>query len=131
MFSRLRAFLAGRYGPDQLTFAIIILAILFNLAARFVLYWPFTGVSALLYVIAVLRMFSRNYPARRSENARFMRIFYRIRGFFFRMKARMESRRTYRFFKCPGCKNTLRVPKGRGRIRITCPKCGERFEKKT
>ena len=131
MFNRLRAFLSGRYGIDQLSIALIVPALAACFAARFALYWPLTALSLVLYGLALWRMFSRNFTARRAENARFMKTVNSVRGFFMRMRARVQSRKSYRFFKCPGCKNTLRVPRGRGKIRITCPKCGERFEKKT
>jgi ribosomal protein L37AE/L43A len=76
-------------------------------------------------------MFSKNIPARSRENAVFMKIWYRIKNLFFKEKVKFQNKKTHKFFKCPGCRKTLRVPKGKGRIYITCPKCGERFTKKT
>jgi len=131
MMNRLRAFMSGRYGLDQLSFAIMIFAIIATLISNFVLYWPLNIVSFALYGFALFRMFSRNFNARRRENSRFMRIWTKLKNFFNHLSMRIRDSKTHRFFKCPSCKNTLRVPKNRGRILITCPKCGERFEKKT
>lgn len=131
MFNRLQSFFAGRYGLDQLSVAIFILAVIAGMVSNFVVPLPLTIVSFLLYCLTVFRMFSRNFNARRNENARFMRIWNRVRSFFSRLRTRIRDSKTHRFFKCPGCHNTLRVPKKRGKLLITCPKCGERFEKKT
>lgn len=129
--NRLRAFMAGRYGLDQLSIALLILGIIFTIISNFVAYILLSILSMAVYIIAVLRMFSRNFISRRAENARFMKIWNTVRNRLSGFRVRVRDRKTHRFFKCPGCKNTLRVPKGRGKLLITCPKCGERFEKRT
>ena len=84
-----------------------------------------------LLIWAIVRSLSRNVYARRRENDRFLRYWWPVRtklsGFFRRLKCS----KTHKFFKCPGCGNMLRVPKGKGKIEITCPRCGERFRRKT
>ncbi len=127
----LRNFMIGRYGPDQLYIALFIGAVLFGLLA--VIPWLsfFTIISYALLIYAIFRMLSRNIAKRRRENDIFLRYWWPLR---YKIKARIErfkSRKTHKFFKCPGCKNILRVPKGKGKIQITCPKCGERFERRT
>ena len=127
----LRNFMIGRYGPDQFYFALFIAAVVFSLLAAIpgLLFLRF--ISYVLLIYAVFRMLSRNIVARRRENDRFLRFWWPLR---YKIKARIErfkSRKTHKFFKCPGCKNILRVPRGKGKIQITCPKCGERFERKT
>ena len=99
----------GRYGPDQLNMALIILAIVVGILANIIKLNVITLLSYLLLILVIFRMLSRNMAARRREN----------------------DSRNYRFFKCPGCRNTLRVPRGNGKIQITCPRCGERFIKRS
>ncbi len=129
--NRLRAFMAGRYGLDQLSIALLILGIIFTIISNLVANVPLSILSMAVYIVAVLRMFSRNFTSRRAENARFMKIWNPVRSSLSGFKVRARDHKTHKFFKCPGCKNTLRVPKGRGKLLITCPKCGERFERRT
>lgn len=118
----LRNFMMGRYGPDQLNVALIIASFAFSLGAAAFSYLIY--VSYLLLFLALYRMLSRNIQKRRAENDRFLR-------FWSPLKQRWKNRKTHKYFRCPSCRNTLRVPRRKGRLQITCPKCGERFIKKT
>lgn len=114
----LRRFLSGRYGMDELGVALLIIGFLLMLAARFwmaILLIP--AYAALGYEI--YRSYSRNIAARRRENAWFTRLIAPLRD------------RKNRYFRCPKCGQSIRVPRGKGRIRVRCPKCGEQFEKTT
>lgn len=126
-----RKFMAGRCGPDQLSFALLIVSLLFDLAANFTRFMPLHLISLALLVFCFYRMLSRNFEKRRQENQRFLGVWYRIRNFFLRKKDKLRQSKQYRFFKCPSCHNNLRVPKGKGKIYVTCPRCGERFIRKT
>jgi len=84
-----------------------------------------------ILALGLFRMYSRNIPARRRENDRFLTITAPIRSRLRKIKNAFRDRKTHRFFACPACRNTLRVPRKRGKIQITCPRCGERFVKKT
>lgn len=127
----LRNFMAGRYGPDHLNTALIIVALLLSFLSRFAILSLLVYLSYLLLILTVFRFLSRNIQKRRAENDKFLRLYWpvkqKIKAFF----SRMKSRKTHVFFKCPGCGNLLRVPRGKGKLQITCPKCGERFLKKT
>ena len=91
-----------------------------HFAGRLVLPPAVAGVSSWVPFFAVIfRMFSRNISARRRENQRFVGFFSRLRD------------RDNRYFSCPKCRQMVRVPKGKGKINIRCPKCGEKFMKKT
>ena len=131
MMNRLRAFMAGRNGIDGLGYGLLIAAIVVNLAARMVRRDGISAflslVAAALMVICILRIFSRNVAARRKENQRFLGIFGKAKGAAADWKYRMSCAGEYKFFTCPGCHNKLRVPRGKGKIQITCPKCGQRF----
>jgi len=130
-FNFLRRLMAGRNGPDQLTFASIGLALVFNAIYSFSRQIFFEIFSSILLLYAIFRIFSRNIVKRRAENARFMGFISPIREWFKWKIIQIKSSKTHKFFRCPGCKNILRVPRGKGKIHITCPKCGQRFDGKT
>ena len=127
-----RRLMYGRYGSDELNLLLLILAVLVSLCNAilssiftqsevFVLYIsPALSVLMLaLLAVNLFRCFSRNISKRQKENKR-------LRNFFTRLKDR-----NHRYYRCPGCRQRVRVPKGRGKINIRCPKCGNRFVKKT
>ena len=124
-------FMTGRYGPDNLFIACYVGAMVLWILSLFpALSWmQFIGYALLIY--ATWRFFSKKADKRRAENEKFVRAMNGIsRSFAFRME-KIRSRKEYKFFKCPACSNNLRVPRGKGTIAITCPKCGERFTRKS
>jgi predicted RNA-binding Zn-ribbon protein involved in translation (DUF1610 family) len=123
--------MAGRYGPDHLNAAIFVAALIVSVIARFTNVFIITYVSYLLLALAIFRMLSRNIPKRRAENDKFIRFWWPIKQKLKGYITRLKDSRTHKYFRCPSCKNTLRVPRGKGKLQITCPKCGERFFKKT
>jgi len=127
----LRNFMAGRYGPDQLNIALIIAGVVCGLIADFTGFMPLTLISYAAVIYALVRLLSRKIEKRRRENDRFLSFWWPIRKKLLEKRDQLRDRKRYRFFKCPSCGQTLRVPKNKGRIQITCPKCGERFIKKT
>lgn len=122
----LQRVMSGRYGPDQLNTAMLILAIILSITASLTGLGILSTLVYVLLILAILRLMSRNIYARRKENDRFLKYWWPIRT-----KVKNLFDKDYKFLKCPECKCTLRVPKGKGTIQITCPKCGERFIKKT
>ena len=137
MRQRFAEFLRGRYGPDEMgrftnTACFVLLLLSFIRPLRF-LYLP----ALILLVITVFRMFSRNFTARSRENDWFKRTRYKVHGFFGTLMQRTVgsgrfSRRTPNLiFACPSCGQKIRVPKGRGRIEITCSRCRTAFRRRT
>ena len=134
MRQRIARFMLGRNGQDPLNIFILIVATLALVLGSFLR--NFVGdilrlITLALIAVSWFRMLSKNLPRRRAENARYLRWRYQVSGFFRCQKTRWEQRRDYRFFTCPSCRSTLRVPRGRGRIRIVCRKCGSSFVRKT
>lgn len=127
----LRNFMTGRYGPDHLNIAMIIFSFILSLIHGVSGFTPLLYISYVLLALALFRMLSRNISRRRAENDKFIRYWWPIRTKISRTFANIRHRKTYKYFKCPSCGNTLRVPRGKGKLQITCPKCGERFIKKT
>ena len=127
----LRKFMIGRYGPDHLNIAMIIFSLALSLTHTVTGFSPVLYVSYVIIALAFFRMLSRNITRRRRENDKFIRYWWPIRTKFVRFFSRFRDGKAYKYFKCPSCSNTLRVPRGKGKLQITCPKCGERFLKKT
>lgn len=119
----------GRYGVDHLSFAMLLPAMALMLLGRGRL-WPLELVGLALMVWADWRILSRNISARAQENGVFLRYWQGARGAWDRLTARIKDR-DHCYYRCPRCRQQLRVPRGRGRIVITCPKCRHEFVKKT
>lgn len=135
MREKMQRFMMGRYGADELAKtlnAIVLVCLVISMFGAKVpvlaiFYW--IGIALMIY--NCFRMFSRNVPKRYEENQKFLTMRYRAVAKSNTMKKRWQQRKTYRFFRCPGCRQTVRVPKGRGKICITCPKCRKEFVKKS
>ena len=120
---RLRNFMIGRNGQDQLGVAMfltgVVCLVLSMIFGRFLWSFVFNLLSWVLLLLCIFRMYSRNLAARGAENRAFLRFFAQLKD------------RKHRYFHCPHCRQQVRVPRGRGKISITCPKCRNRFIKKT
>ncbi len=124
-------FMSGRYGTDELsrfTLAVCLVLLVVNI---------FTGqtliylLALVLLVVSYFRMFSRNYVKRSAENDKYMEITQGIRGRFQKTGRRAQEAKDYHIYKCPSCGQKIRVPRGKGKICITCPKCRNEFQKKS
>lgn len=130
MRERLARFMAGRYGNDQLNnFLLVVSAVLLLLG---ILFPGSVGRVSHPLLLAVLiyiyfRMFSRNIPRRQQENGKYLRARYKVTAALRMRRERWVQRREYKFFVCPACKTHLRVPRGQGKIKIVCRKCGNTF----
>ena len=124
-------FMYGRNGGDQLNVALLVVYLAVCLLQA--LFAGRQGLSALLHlltlVIAALvlfRMFSRNLEKRRAENARFLSWWSPIQCRFHGARQRRLDKE-HKYFTCKNCKTICRVPAGKGKIVITCPKCGRKI----
>ncbi len=134
MKERFYKFMSGRYGNDQLGKALLILDVILLLLGC--IFSDSVGGIFSLLAIALLvyiyfRMLSRNIYRRQEENGKYLRLKYKVATKFKVLKERWVQRKEYKFFTCPSCRATLRVPRGRGKIKIVCRKCGTSFEGKS
>ena len=134
MRERLLRFMAGRNGMDRLNLflqavdlLILILAAVFRGAVGRVLF----PIAVALLIVVYFRMFSRDRVRRMQENERYLRLREQVIAAFRRNKTVWDQRKDYKFFTCPACKTTLRVPRGKGKIKIVCRKCGNSFTGKS
>ena len=125
---KISAFLYGRNGFDDLAKLSLILSIVVFLIYGF---WPrgivkfvLSLVTYALMIYAYFRILSKKVYKRRKENQKYL-------GMINMTKTRWNQRKTHKFYRCPKCKTWLRVPKGRGKITITCVKCSTKFDRKT
>ena len=130
---RIAAFMYGRYGQDELNFVILILALILSIvgALPFPWIWLAAPISFALLVWSIFRSFSKNIPKRRRELERYLKIKRKPANAIKLRKNKKRDKKTHCYFKCSKCKAVLRVPKGKGSIIVTCPRCGERIEKNT
>ena len=118
----LNRFMAGRYGQDRLNIAMLVVGCVLCFVQMFVpsgVGFVLTIISETLLILSLFRCFSRNTYKRYNENRKFLLMIDRIKD------------RDHRYYACPKCRQTVRVPRGKGKIAITCPKCREKFIKKT
>ena len=118
-----RRFMEGRYGNDKLNMVLLWIGVGCSLMSMFI---PFQYVkiafwilSYIFMILAILRACSRKVYKRYQENRRFLRLVEQCRD------------RQHKYYSCPRCRQSVRVPRGKGKIAITCPKCKEKFIKKT
>ena len=126
----LSRFMYGRNGADQLGLASILLLLILNTVNLFVKYSSQTTpailstIVFLLMVWTLFRMFSRNLPKRRGENAWFLNKIVNPIRYGFKNHRTRRLDKEHKYFTCPNCRAVCRVPRGKGKIIITCPKCG-------
>ena len=127
-------FMYGRNGADNLTRFVSTASVVVLLISMFIggmLRSVLFAVAVLMLVYSYFRMFSKNLTARRKENAKYVQQKQRLKSWWNLRREMWKQRKEFKFFKCPSCKAVLRVPSGKGKIRIVCKKCGTSFEKKT
>ena len=123
MAAGLRSFMAGRYGTDRLNMVILcsglgasILSVLVPVPPFNLVFW---ALSYALMIWAIFRSLSRNTYKRYQENRKYLMFLQKIKD------------KDHRYFDCPRCRQQVRVPRGKGKIAISCPKCREKFIRKT
>ncbi|MBP5159932.1 MAG: hypothetical protein ILP10_06485 [Lachnospiraceae bacterium] len=132
MRDRIIRFMQGRYGVDNLTRFLMFFGLAVMLISYFFGFVPTYYVSLVIIVYAYYRAFSRNISARRRENEKYLEFVSKLKGGFKRGGAQTRtSEPGVRIFTCPSCGQKVRVPSGKGKIQITCPKCHVKFIKKT
>lgn len=127
---RLYSFMIGRNGADALSRALLILYLVLFVINLFVRSWVATAVEYALIIYSLFRMLSRNLPARRRENAWYLKCENGIKGACKLQRNKWRDRKTHAYRRCPQCKSVLRLPKQKGRHTVRCPQCQHRFETK-
>lgn len=135
MRDRFRRFMQGRYGVDHFSHFLVVVALILMVLQLFIrssaAYLILNTLVVVIIVYAYFRIFSRNHYKRYAENEKYLQVHNRVKVFLATKKSHLLQRKTHRIFKCPGCGQSIRVPKGKGKIAITCPKCRTEFIKRS
>lgn len=130
MREKLQRFMIGRYGVDEMGRVMLYGAIFLMIVSMFVKKDFIYTAALVLLLIGYFRMFSRNISKRYEENQKYLvwknKVFRNAEA-----AKRQRADKEHRYYKCPSCHQKVRVPKGRGKISICCPKCSTKFIKRT
>lgn len=121
----------GRYGNDQLSRVYLGITLVLLVLSLFTHWTIFYIAGIVLLIYCYYRMFSKNITKMSAQNQKYLNFRYGLAVKRQKVKTRMQQRRVYHFYKCPQCKQKVRVPKGHGKICITCPKCRAEFIRKS
>lgn len=134
MRERIQRFMQGRYGSDELSKAMLVAMVVCAVLTWFTKGFLDTILTLAMWILLIysyIRMFSRNHSKRWAENQKYLSFKNNIVGKMNREKNYAQQRKTHRIYTCPGCKQKIRVPKGKGKIEISCPKCRTKFVKRS
>lgn len=130
MREKMMRFMQGRYGNDRLGQVMLMVALICMVLSLFRI--PFIStVGLVVLILTYYRMFSRQIGKRAAENQKYLALEWKLRARLQKRKQAIAQSRTHRIFRCPECRQKIRVPRHRGRIAISCRKCGTEFIKKT
>ena len=116
---------------DQLSIFLLVVYIVVTLLTGFFQLPLLSYASLAILIWCWFRILSRKTYKRSKENTAFLRMVFPITSRYRNLKKRFRDRKTHKYYRCPNCKQELRVPKGKGEITITCPKCKTKFDKRT
>jgi membrane protein implicated in regulation of membrane protease activity len=128
---KIMQFMKGRYGTDELSLffmGVIAISLIVGATTK---YTVFFAIAFVVLIFSYVRMLSKNYSKRHHENQVYLQGLRRITNPFKQKLSRMRQSKDYRFFKCPGCKTRVRIPRRKGKVQITCPKCQNKFLRKS
>lgn len=131
MLEKFYQFMKGRNGVDDYSRAISIIAVVLSLFNIWLKSSVVSGITIAILAYALYRSFSKDLTKRSKENAKYLRDTGAIRKPFKKLKRHLFGENGYKYFTCKTCKTELRVPKGKGKIKVRCPKCKEEMETKS
>ena len=123
--------MTGRYGVDQLSRLYLVLTLVLLVLSMITKLPIFYGLAIILLIYMYYRMFSKNTTKMYAQNQKYLNMRYQIVVKWNNAKKHFAQRKEYRFYRCPKCHQKVRVPRGKGKICITCPKCKMEFVRKS
>ena len=127
----LARFFQGRYGTDELNNVLLISGLVMTFLAYIDGLEFFSLIAYIALFYALIRSFSRNYDKRGKELGAYLKLKGGIVNWFSLQKRKFAERKTHRYFRCKQCRTVMRVPRGKGTIAITCPRCHTKVTHKT
>lgn len=129
--NQFRRFLYGRYGFDRLTRDLVIVSMILTLFSSITGFTALYIVACIILLYAVFRTFSKNIPRRSNENMIYQRMAAPFGRKLHDITLTIFGTKTHKYYHCSRCRQTIRVPRGKGKICITCPKCRNEFIRRT
>ncbi|HBD64691.1 MAG TPA: hypothetical protein DC038_09675 [Clostridiales bacterium] len=126
-----RNFMVGRYGTDQLTLALLILGMVLTFIGNAFDLHLLTLVTYVIFFACIFRTMSKNFVARQRENQKFLQYWNPASAWLTSKYRVLKSSKDYKYFRCPNCKKELRAPRRKGKIAVTCQRCGTKFIQNT
>ncbi len=127
---KLISFMYGRYGADQLYYAMLILSLVIMFVNTIIRLFVLDILVWIILILMIYRTFSRNIYKRQLENQKFLKLWKPIKSKFSLFFVRVKEIRTNRYRKCPHCKAMLRLPRKTGNHAVNCPRCHKDFDVK-
>lgn len=129
--NQFRRFMYGRYGFDQLTRALVLIALALSVIAAITRSGLLMLIAYIPIVYAIFRILSKNIDRRTQENQAYYAIMRKSGTKLKNFKLRLVGTKTHKYYRCRNCRQMIRVPRGKGRISISCPKCRTEFIRRT
>ncbi len=128
---RYRQFMIGRYGADELGLFLVIVSIVLSLLSR-LFFWGFvlSFISWMILIWCLIRMYSRNIAKRYEEKEKYLKLKNKFLAWVRIKRDAWNNRKTHKYFRCTNCKASIRVPRGVGKIKVSCPRCRKEMIKK-
>lgn len=130
MNNKLRTFMIGRYGIDDLYKVLLIIYTILILINIFIRSKIIAVIEVLFIIIMLYRVLSKNIYQRRKENDMYLKVKNKILSTYNYNKKKYKDRNTYMYKKCPNCRQKIRLPLKKGKHTVKCPKCSNKFEVK-
>lgn len=128
---KLSGMMQGGRGADTLSHLLVVAGIVLLFASLIPGLDLLSWVALIVLAYSLFRSYSKNIAARDRENATFERIVEKPRKQLSLMRKKWTNRKTTRYFKCKGCGQVLSVPRGKGTLRVVCPKCKTETKQKS
>ncbi|MDO4284512.1 MAG: hypothetical protein Q4C60_04165 [Eubacteriales bacterium] len=126
---KMATFMQGRYGSDNFSRFLLGVAVFFLILSWFPRLYLFGPLAFAVLIYIYFRMLSRNVAARYRENQWYLARKASFLGFFKNYRYNASQRKIYHIYRCPKCRQKIRIPRGKGHIMVRCPKCGTEFKK--
>lgn len=130
MMDKIARFMMGRYGNDTLNNHLMIVVIIMIVISFFTQNMFLQVIELVLWGIVIFRMMSKQVYKRNAENEAYLNMFKPITRKTALLKKNMQDKQN-KYFRCPTCQQMVRVPRGKGKVEVTCPKCHTHFDKRT
>lgn len=127
MKERLARFMVGRYGQDELgqfLFATALVTMLLSILFGGSVWYT---IALILLIFGYYRMLSKNHARRYQENAKYLLYYNKVKALMKRKQYQLKQYKQFHIYRCPSCKQKIRIPRGKGKISISCPKCKTEF----